>query len=342
MSKRTTFTRTLETVSGSKSLTKAAKGMSVVRLVYVPDKRKKQSCELCGTRFQRGAWVSFSKSKSRLLIGGNCLVSLSEGHFSSNYRQGVVKREVSSFLRKIYSAEADPKSWLSWLVENATEEIAHDVALISFVGKAASWERLAKLVRYHDENRLFLTEALFSPYTFLPAILDLPATMTIARHDVICAQYSRGINVSLAAKITEEYARSCDLITESRLTTKKSRRVAAAIHMATEARNMDESLAIELSSRDKWTSAHSAKRGDLIWNPKLGIAKFLNGDSQFGELEAPQIGKGSKSFSLAYWYLLNPTTKRSEEDIYRKAVRLLFGMLALGASERSQEIDSKR
>jgi hypothetical protein len=74
ISKRNTINNNILVLRHSRSFKKAVDGWFVKKLVTLSNHQ--QACELCGTRFRKGAVVEHRRSKSTLLVGGTCLKTL--------------------------------------------------------------------------------------------------------------------------------------------------------------------------------------------------------------------------------------------------------------------------
>jgi hypothetical protein len=80
MSKHDVITDNLIALTRARSFDTAVSGWTVKRLVALRD-RKMQSCELCGTRFKRGAVIVHQRSGGTILVGGTCLQTIQRRRF---------------------------------------------------------------------------------------------------------------------------------------------------------------------------------------------------------------------------------------------------------------------
>src|SRR5258705_313931 len=134
MGKHDTILNNLRILTGQRTLKSAGAGWQVTKLVDVSRQPKWQACELCGTRFQIGAWITHPKTKGRIIVGGNCLDTILGQAFSSPREILTRRRNFKGQLRRHYRDVVDPGSWLSWLKHNAPSRLASAMAFVLRLG----------------------------------------------------------------------------------------------------------------------------------------------------------------------------------------------------------------
>jgi hypothetical protein len=338
MSKRKSIAQSLQALSGTNSLRRAGSAMTVLKTVSIIDDGSRQSCELCGTTFKNGALVKFKATGARIVVGGKCLESLLTGHFYTNDKLALPKRQVTARLQKIYSTHADPKSWLSWLADNAPETLAPDVAVILFLGKASSPHSLAKLIRYHDKHRKLLTDALFSPFDFVRTTLKLPKLITLDEYDSVCRRHAQTIDTEIAETILSRYVKQTGIDSRKNLRATKYRKLEAALQLASEAVRKNAVHSKKSISVKGWERADSAKEGSSVWNPKLGVGRLVKREAGRGIIELLNKQNEKSQFALDYWYTMTPKFKTVELMTYKNGAKAFFALLRLAAQERQAQI----
>jgi hypothetical protein len=140
-----------------------------------------QSCELCSTRFQKGAEVRHFKTGATILIGGTCLKTLQSRRFPPSFKVKQARAVTAATLRRHYGLLVHPGNWIRWIVEHAPKRFAQSAAdLRSFAVVLDSGE-LDALIRFHDSKRLFLRNALLEDCRLLERMLHvkIPSHITI-------------------------------------------------------------------------------------------------------------------------------------------------------------------
>ena len=102
MSKRTTISNNLRSLTGRKDVGAAMKGWKVVHLVSPATNSRPTACELCGTRFQNGAIIRYSRPRQTISIGGDCLATILRGRFSVAKASSYVLSRLESLLAASY------------------------------------------------------------------------------------------------------------------------------------------------------------------------------------------------------------------------------------------------
>lgn len=180
MSKQDVIARNLAALTHSRTFRTSVKGWTVKNVISLP-KREMQACELCGTRFRRGARIQHTRTAATVLVGGTCLETILSSHFPPKFNVREYRKQTFAALRKAYGNLIDPGNWIRWIVENAPKRLAQPVAeLISF-GTVLNEMRLEILIRFHDGKRLFRRTALLPGARALEQAIgrQIPAYITI-------------------------------------------------------------------------------------------------------------------------------------------------------------------
>jgi hypothetical protein len=180
MSKRDVIEDNLVAFARSNSFDKAVRGWVVNRIVALPF-RKRQSCELCGTRFREGAVVHHQKAGATILVGGTCLKTLQRHRFPPRFKFKSAKELTVSTLRRHYDTLVHPGNWIKWIVENAPRRLAEPAADLRSFGVVLTGRELDALIRFHDSRRLFPRSALLVNTRSIERILHIkiPSYITL-------------------------------------------------------------------------------------------------------------------------------------------------------------------
>jgi len=149
MGSRPAFKANVIALTGAMTVSHALSGWSVIRRIAAKDTMG--ACELCGTRFKRGAWVRHVRHQPEISVGGDCLQTLLLGKFAA---PATVKKKATSFrqkIRKRYQGIVDPANWLKWIVEHAPKSHAAAVVQLEHLGYTDG-KSLEKLIAFHDRT----------------------------------------------------------------------------------------------------------------------------------------------------------------------------------------------
>ena len=288
MTKRTTFKRTIRGLTRKPSLDAALADWSVLSIINL-DKYagKMQACELCGTRFYRGAWVSYPSKRVRIAVGGDCLQTLLERRFTARREISKRRREIRMSLTRRYGAIVDPGNWIRWIIENAPPRLAGEVAELMRFQAVSSGTGLKKLVAFHDEHRRYPREALLRDAEMLALPLGLSEYLTInqARRLVDASRSMPYVAKIIAAR----RARSQEQFLGPPYVTEDSEKVAW--------NHLDElgqrtvlalfALSLEFNGSEvcsntlalNWPAVGALRIPSFVWSPRLGLG-FVHCDPE--------------------------------------------------------------
>lgn len=193
MAKRDTITNNVLALTNSRSFVKAVDGWLVKKLVTLS--KQQQACELCGTRFRRGAIVEHRRSKATVIVGGTCLKTLQAHRFSKRFKFKLEKQRTLTTLRMHYGSYRsliDPGNWLLWVRENAPPSLVQVASDLTIFGATPDFDQLQKLIRFHDKNRRFPRSALLTdPGTLESALqIKIPNYITIVQAQQLERQWA--------------------------------------------------------------------------------------------------------------------------------------------------------
>src|SRR4051794_11136402 len=101
MSKHDVISETLTTLTRTKTFARAVKGWSVRRLIHLTS-GPGQSCELCGTRFWKGAVVTRVSPRITIVVGGTCLTTLQRHRFPPSFDFKHARHQTWNMLKNRY------------------------------------------------------------------------------------------------------------------------------------------------------------------------------------------------------------------------------------------------
>jgi hypothetical protein len=207
MSKHDVITDNLIALTRARSFEKAVSGWTVKRLVALKD-RKMQSCELCGTRFKRGAVIAHQRNGATILVGGTCLHTIQRRRFPVRFNFSKARDFTYSTLRRWYEDLIDPGTWIKWIVENAPKRYAQSAADLQSFGVVLNAAELDALIRFHDRTRLFPKSALLTDAVQFEVALQkkIPAYLTIEQARKFRAQFGTVLANLEEARSKEEFA----------------------------------------------------------------------------------------------------------------------------------------
>jgi len=128
MGKRETFEKNLRASTGRARLKDACNGLAPVEVIDLSGSLRHIACELCGTRFQRGAWMRLRGRRSSVAVRGTCLVSVLGQRFGGRPR---VDDRQRALIRGRYGGMVYPGAL-----------IGGGDAVRALATEAESWERL--------------------------------------------------------------------------------------------------------------------------------------------------------------------------------------------------------
>lgn len=163
MTSRRRIERNLLALTGSRVISRAFRGWQVARPIdsneYVP-------CELCSTRFLRGAFVRHEKLKPEIAVGGECLSHLLAGTFLSKRMKTYNRESLKSDLSYKYihvSRLVKYGDWIKWMDQNiGGSGLEGEWLYVVHTGKSRTGSDLKKLIKYHDDSRQYPIESLLS------------------------------------------------------------------------------------------------------------------------------------------------------------------------------------
>ena len=179
VSKQNTILRNLKALTGKASIASASKVLEPVERIEVSGESSLVSCELCGTRFGVGAWVSRPRTVKRIAVGGTCLKSVVLGRFGDAKAVRAKRREVRRTLELAYRGAIDPGGWITWVIANAPRRFGRQVVELEVVGALRKKADLQALIDFHDSKRKFPFEAFFHDAPDLRRLLAAPDSITI-------------------------------------------------------------------------------------------------------------------------------------------------------------------
>jgi|SRR6267142_145957 len=185
MSKHDTVLKNLRVLTARRTLKSAATGWRVTKLGDLSQGGKWQTSELCGTRFQIGAWISHSQTESRIVVGGTCLDTILSQAFSDAREIRTRRRGFLVRLKRHYKGVVDPRARLNWLKDNAPPRLASAIAFILRLRTPRTRTDLEKLIRFHDRHRRFPRQSLFPDWRKLSDLVQIPDYITLQQYDEI-------------------------------------------------------------------------------------------------------------------------------------------------------------
>ena len=172
MSKHDVIIDNLAALTKCSSFERGIVGWSVTKLIAL-GAHQRQSCELCGTHFRKGAIVKHSRSGSRIVVGGTCLTTLQRQRFPPRFRIQKAKQATMDILRQHYRRVVHPGTWIQWVIEHAPKRLAQPVADLRSFGLVVNSKELEALIRFHDKTRLFPRRALIEDWRFIESVLSI-------------------------------------------------------------------------------------------------------------------------------------------------------------------------
>jgi hypothetical protein len=205
MSKHDVITDNLIALTRARSFDKAVSGWTVKQLVALKD-HKMQSCELCGTRFKRGAVIGHQRSGATILVGGTCLHTIQRRRFPERFNFSRARDFTYSTLRRWYEDRIDPGTWIKWIIEHAPKRYAQSAADLQSFGLVLNAKELDALIRFHDRTRLFPMSALLADAVQFEIALQkkIPAYLTIDQARKFRAQFGTVLADLQEAQFKEE------------------------------------------------------------------------------------------------------------------------------------------
>jgi hypothetical protein len=179
--KRATFERNIKLITGRKNLSMALDGWTVVRVIDLTDSQPMATCELCGTRFKRGALMRHHSQGTTVTIGGICAEVIRTETFGSPAKYHIRQAASWKIFQEHYGDLISRGTWLTWLVRNAPPRLSRKVAELQFFNAVRSDNDMRLLIRYHDAHRRYPVAALIPQISILKrsGIAGLPKYLTL-------------------------------------------------------------------------------------------------------------------------------------------------------------------
>jgi hypothetical protein len=320
MGKRDTVLKNLRILTGRRTLKSAATGWQVKELVNLSRPAKWQACELCGTRFQIGAWITHPKTKGRILVGGTCLDTILSQAFSSPREIMTGRRNFKAEMHSRYRDVVDPGSWLKWLRNNAPSRFASALAYVLRLGTPRVHADLDELIRFHDRRRRFSRESLFPDWRALSVVMPIPEFITLRQYDMILKKFSKLRSSAISGRALHRYRETTIRLwlSQGKERTKEAwarlapngKRTVVALAILTESKE-PEGLVCPDTLAQLWPAVRLPLRTDaFIWNNRVGMGVC---DVDQDELKYKSdvwlwdTGRWSPLlFDLMYWRTVNP------------------------------------
>lgn len=275
--------KNLKALTGKVSLRSASGVLEPVERIEVSKRSPLLACELCGTRFGVGAWMTRPPKVKRIAVGGTCLDSLVLGRFGDRASALKGRKEVRRALERAYRGAIDPGSWIKWVVANAPRKFGRAVIELEVAGALRKKDDLQELIRFHDGTRKFPSEAFFlRNLVDVRRGIDVPAVLTIdqalAIRDRVSAEEAR-IAEGAVGRIGRRHIK--DFLQESgpevqrtwdRLTNPGRATVTALVALHEGPRGESEPFC-PASLASRWPSApHPVTDEAFLWHPAMGLA----------------------------------------------------------------------
>ncbi len=180
-----------------------------------------------------------------------------------------------------------------------------------------------------------MSDALFSPFAFVRINLKLPKLITLNEYDSVCKRHAQKIDIEAAKTIVSNYAKTAHGGAGKGTVATRTTNLETAIRLAVEASQKDLTRPVSAKGFER---AQSAREGDQIWNPKLGVGKLVSREGDFGLVQLPNKQKTKSRFALEYWYTLNEKSDSAADRTLQKGARAFFSLLSLKALERQNRI----
>lgn len=308
MSKRDPFKKNVMRLTRRKSISTALSGWEVLSRIRL--KTPSQSCELCSTRFARGAWVSHPRYTPQIAVGGTCLEYLLLGRLKPAGGNAERKRQARTILRREYGSFLSPGHWTRWLRENAPARLDPELVELEHLGMTKTVEGLRKLIRFHDSHRLFPIESLIPACELIRDRFRGKSMITInhARKALMSLEHT-GAQEALLRKAAEESAqrfvreqvRAHDgsQRTWSRLDP-LTRRAVVALYARSERRSGDEPIVPpELAAH--WPELDQPRKAQFCWHPERGLAFAEELEEPYGLRGPVMLLVEQKEVKARFW-----------------------------------------
>jgi len=349
MSKHDTFKRNIKSMTGARSFKEAIQKWKVHEDVNLPREGKMVSCELCGTRFRKGAVIHHSESGSTVTIGGTCLEHVLLGRFKSKSEVARQKREMAVELGRRYADVVDPGAWRTWVIEHAVQRYPEQVVCLRTIG-VVTQDQLTELIKFHDANRLYPRDSLLPHWEWLPKQVrnNLPKELTIQHARRIRSTVDRNVVFSNRIQDGFEYADQfftaidgCATVWEG-LSEREKRIVAALLELS---RRMRERYLEDLS--ELMTLKCGWKRvtfplppRSFVWHPKVGLGFAFDGAQEdapwpAGPIPGPRADVGVFSRGAKHMWGLFDLTNWFQVDLASDRELRLVNEVVYGVEEPS-------
>lgn len=207
MSKHDTILKNLKALTGRTSIAAASRLFRPVERIAVPERSSLVSCELCGTRFGVGAWVTRPPTVKRISIGGTCLKTIVLGHFGDAKSAARGKRNVRQALERAYRGSIDPGAWITWIVTHAPRRFGKQVVELEVAGALRKRSDLQALIKFHDATRRFPAVSFFTSIKDVRRLVSVPDTLTIDQALAISRRLTSDDRIALVELIAQRVGR---------------------------------------------------------------------------------------------------------------------------------------
>lgn len=335
MTKHTTITRNLLTLTGCLSLDSALKGWQVRNLISENDERKYSVCELCGTPFLNGAVIRYGAKKQTVTVGGTCLGTILEKSFPDRQQRSIRSSDIQAELVKRYGTIIDPGNWIRWMQENSPPHLAEIMAILQYCDRISS-RNLSRLVRFHDKTRLYPRHALVPHWRIYSKSITIPNYLTILESRRILKGLDLKKEPSIISGRSRAYMREVfkPLIDEfdslqepwDRMSSLEQRSLLALCRLSDlrkdpSKRICHSSIAASFESFETWP-----RRTGFAWNPRIGVGIIFDDNFDENRGAAAWIWLwhtrdfGENKYDLNYWYGFKPDSR----DVLSRLETLAF------------------
>ncbi len=180
MSRHSTIENNLLRMTRARVLSKSFQGWKVTRAI---DSDKYMPCELCSTKFLRGAFVMHTNLAEEIAVGGECLGHLLAGNFLTKETRRANKESWRNDFKNFYRSEANVikfSDWSKWMQKNIDGfGLEKEWLELSHMGRTKTLAGMKKLIKYHDDHRPYPASAFFSPEVYLAYKSELDNDMTL-------------------------------------------------------------------------------------------------------------------------------------------------------------------
>lgn len=329
--KRNTFQRNIISITGSETLTAALDDWTVLRVIDLLKSQPMSSCELCGTRFRRGALMRHTRHKATVTIGGTCAEIIRRKAFGSSTEYQTRRDETWNLFKKHYGDIISQGAWITWLIRNAPPRLAPIVADLQFLGAVRSDEDLRALIRFHDATRLYPVSALISERQMLTraGVAKIPRYLTLneARRIMnVLSTRSKVLNLR-SQHFWRQHLRPFLSMTVDgkaawRALSKEEQQTVTALAALSEEKRIGSAA----SFFDQFTFVDSHPHvPQFIWNPQFGLALIERHDYKYNGIAHVILwgcaSKAKRTFALSYFR----TPSSQSRSVVKALERLAFG-----------------